>query len=175
MKHESHENSGMSRRRMVSLMFAGVAAATGACAPAKILWHLYPEDFDTRPGLVDKILRAFYDEFYPIRPHRNFIAAELCSRSIRIFGVDSFADLPYEKRVQVIQSAMEADKITVKLFTGAIMLTQVSCYGGMYDPDDGCDLIDFHGTYRLRPLSETTYPEPKRFFAVPSTVSGNAA
>ena len=64
-----------------------------------------------------------------------------------------------------------ADATTRKLYRGAIYLTQVANYAGIYD-DTGCPMIEFSGRYRGAKVS---YEHPESFLPEPLTPAGNAA
>ena len=62
-----------------------------------------------------------------------------------------------------------------KLYAGAIYLTQIAFYAGVYDPAAGCALIEFEGENGGFDLDEQTYPVPGRFLPHASSVDGNPA
>jgi hypothetical protein len=72
----------------------------------------------------------------------------------------------------VIRDGLEADGTTRKLYQGAIYLAQIAFYGGIYDDDAGCPLIDFPGRYRGDPV---TYDDAHQFLARAQTPGGNHA
>lgn len=185
----------MSRRealRWLGLIGAGLAA--GACTPLRIGLHAWPERFDTDGELDDRVLRAFVatvipgvesnrpdlvrayaDPFYHFTPYRSFLASDLCRRGARLYGEARFDRLGPDERAAVLRDGLAADGTTRRLYTGAIFLAQVSTYASIYDDERGCPLIAFEGRYRVRPLDETTYPDPGRFLAVATTLDGNVA
>jgi len=61
------------------------------------------------------------------------------------------------------------------LYHGAILLTQIGYYGGIYDDRAGCPLIDFPGRYSIQPQDRIVYTDPERFFAKQRTADGNPA
>ncbi len=174
-----------------------LAALTGgvvlvACTPLRIVMHLYPEDFDQQPELVDRILRAFavtilpaagrddpnlvrafYDEQYPLAKYACFLAADLCRRSYDRFGEDAFDELTAARRTTIVQDALAAGWTTTRLYTGAIFLAQIAFYGAIYDDENGCPAIGFEGRYRFRGIEATTYPNAERYLAQASTANGN--
>ena len=83
--------------------------------------------------------------------------------------------LSREQRCAVIGSAMSADGTTRKLYSGAIYLTQVACYAGIYDDAVGCPAIGWEGRYRRRRRTELTYPNPDAFLSHEVGVQGNYA
>lgn len=176
----------MTRRqalRRVGLLGAGLGLgmATG-CTPLKILFHAYPRRFDEDEPLVDRTLAAFAeailpgtdrdslelarplsDERFELASYRNYLAADLADRSRRLYGTGAFEKLGLAERERVVSEALDADGTTCKLYSGAIFLTQIAYFAGIYDDDGGCPLIDFDGRYRLRPLDELTYPDPDTY------------
>lgn len=186
-----HRDQGISRRdavRYLGLITAGMAA--GACTPLRILTHSYPDDFKHAPELVDRVLRAFVstvipgapdspnlaraytDRQYPFASYAAFFAADLCRRSRDRFGKEAFDRLTVKERTAVIQDGLAADGTTHKLYQGAIYLAQVSFYGGIYDDDVGCALIDFPGRYQG---DQVSYDDCHRFLPRALTENGNYA
>lgn len=176
----------------LGLLAAGLAAG---CTPLRVVLKDYPETFETDDRLVDATLRAFVTAVIPGAPpddpdlvrafhdrelsklpeYRAFLAADLCRRSTRRYGVPRFGELGPEQRTRVIRDGIEADATTRRLYEGAIFLAQVSCYAGIYDDERGCPLIEWEGRYRPRPLSQITYPNPEAFLARAATRDGNYA
>lgn len=186
--YRDHDISRRDAVRYLGLITAGMAAA--ACTPLRILTHSYPADFKHAPELVDRILRAFVstvvpgapdspnlaraytDRQYPFASYAEFFAADLCRRSRDRFGNDAFDRLTITERTAVIQDGLAADGTTKKLYQGAIYLAQVSFYGGIYDDDAGCALIDFPGRYRGETISHN---DCHRFLPPALTDNGNYA
>jgi hypothetical protein len=173
--------------RILGLITAGMAA--GACTPLRILTGAYPDDFKHSGDKVERVLRAFvvavipgaplqsrdlvrayFDRAYPFAPYAAFLAADLCERACERFGHDRFWDLDGAQRTHVISDGLAADATTRKLYGGAIFLAQVSFYGGIYDDDTGCPLIDFPGHYRGAAVS---YDDAERFLPTALTDTGN--
>jgi hypothetical protein len=154
--------------------------------------HLYPEDLD-RTDAGDRILAAFgrtvipgapaddaslfralKDPALPFHRYAGFFAADLDERARRGFR-RGFAQLGSEERTAVVRGALGADGTTARLYEGAIFLTQIAYFSGIYDADRGCPLIDFDGAYRFRGLEATTFPDPDRFLARSVSLDGNPA
>lgn len=183
----------ISRRDMLGrlgFLFAGAAAT--ACTPVRVILHMYPEEFDTQPDLVRRVLRAFVetvvpgapsddpnlaraylDPDYPLAKYAGFLASDLCKRSKQMFADPNFDALTIDQRTAVVENALHADGTTARLYNGAIFLGQVAFYAGIYDDDRGCPLIGFEGRYRSKGLEATSYPHPERFLARTITVDGN--
>lgn len=180
--------------RRVALRMLSVAAlglATG-CAPLRIALRWSPAEFRDDPAAVDRVLRAFVatvlpgtelgddaarvllDDAYPFAPYAATFTADLSARGARRFGSERFDSLGADQRTAVVESGLRADTITRKLYTGAIFLTQISFYAGTHH-DAGCPAIGFEGSYRPRPRTELTYPDPDRFLPHAATETGNPA
>lgn len=187
--------NAMSRRDLLkTLGLASGAALTSGCTPMKILMHWYPPDFDRDRELVDRNLvafadavlgdavdenhfaaRPFHDERFPLHKYRGFLASDLCGRASDLYGTDRFDLLRRQDRCAVISNGLAGDATTRKLYSGAIYLTQVACYAGIYDDESGCPAIEFEGKYRRRPFAELTYPDPESFLAEEVGIAGNYA
>ena len=182
----------MDRREVVRYLTWLIATAvTGACTPLRIVTRSFPAEFKTDPDLVANTLRAFtaavvpgfdagqtdparalLDTRYKFATYAPFFASDLVRRTDRRFPGRDFASLDIEQRAKVITDGLEADATTRKLYRGAIHLTQVSLYAGIYDSGAGCSLIQFDGRYRGAKVS---YTNPESFLPVSSTTRGNAA
>jgi cytochrome c biogenesis protein CcdA len=60
MQRQTRERQVMSRRlalRWLGGLTLGLSAA--ACTPVRIVFRMYPKDFDDNPELVDAVLRGF--------------------------------------------------------------------------------------------------------------------
>jgi len=175
--------------RYLTWILAG--AATQACTPLRIVTRSFPAEFKNDPALVGETLRAFVaavipgvesgaadparallDRRYPFAKYAPFFASDLAARSRRLFGTAEFASLALAQRTGVIADGLAADGTTRKLYRGAIYLTQVSIYAGIYDDDAGCPLIAFAGRYRGGPNS---YDDAVSYLPAPRTSSGNCA
>lgn len=185
----------LSRREAV-LRLAGALAAVGVagCTPARIVLHLYPEMFDHDDALCQRVLaafartvvpsasaqdpnltRAYSDPAFPLAKYRGYFASDLCQRAMRVGGARTFDQLDATQRRAVVAAAAADRGTTGRLYRGAIYLTQIALYAGIYDDVHGDPAIAFRGRYHLRPLSQTSYPDPSRFLPVAMTVDGNPA
>ena len=173
--------------RYLAVLLAGVG--TEACTPLRILTRSFPAEFKHDPELVGRTLRAFtaavipgfdagntnparalLDHRYPFAAYATFFASDLSRRANDLYGTP-FDALPLAQRTAVILAGLDGDGTTRKLYRGAIYLTQVAIYAGIYD-DDGCALIEFPGRYRGGAIS---YDDPAVFLPKPRTSRGNAA
>ena len=181
----------MDRRQVVrSLAWILAAAATEACTPLRILTGSFPDEFKHDPDIVGRTLRAFtaavipgfdpgdtnparalLDHRYPFAAYAPFFASDLSRRADERFAAP-FDALTLEQRTAVIRAGLGADDTTRKLYRGAIYLTQLAIYAGIYDDDAGCPLIEFRGRYRGDTVS---YDDPGVFLPKPRTSRGNAA
>jgi hypothetical protein len=174
--------------RYLALLLAGVG--TEACTPLRILTRSFPAEFKDDPEIVGRTLRAFtaavvpgfdpgetnparalLDRRYPFAAYAPFFASDLSRRAQDRFGT-AFDALTLEQRTAVILAGLHADGTTRKLYRGAIYLTQVSIYAGIYDDAAGCALIGFPGLFRGGAVS---YEEPAVFLPKPRTSRGNVA
>ena len=179
----------MSRRQAVRYLGLITAGMATACTPLRIVTGAFSDEFKDDRALVARVLRAFveavipavpadapdpvrpfFDPDFPFAPYARFFAADLSRRSFARFGQAKFDRLPVEQRTAVIQEGLAADATTRKLYHGAILLAQVSFYGGIYDDDRGCELIDFPGRYRG---DEVSYEDGDRFIPPALTATGN--
>jgi hypothetical protein len=178
--------------RRLAVLGAGLVAS--ACAPMRVVLHLYPEDFDESPELTRLILggfvtavipgasedepnltRALTDPAFPLARCAGYLAADLCKRSAGQFGTARFDALDVARRTEVIKAGLSEGGTTSRIYNGAIFLTQIAYYAGIYDDDRGCPLIEWEGRYRFRGLEATTYPNPGRFLARALSADGNPA
>lgn len=196
----SNPASSVSRReavRRLAVVGTGLSIGLAAgCTPVKIGLGLHASSFDTNPEIGDRVLKAFVstvipgvdekspnlirvfeDDYYPLARFRGALIADLCERADRLFDMKLFSWLDAEQRTEVVQNALSSQSVTRQLYEGAIFLTQISCYAGIYDEKGGCELIDFPGAYMYKPLSpaDRTYPSPERYLARSLTTDGNYA
>lgn len=178
-------------RRAVVRQFAWIlaGAALQGCTPLRILTQSFPDEFKDDPELVARTLRAFaatvipglaagavdparalLDHRYPFASYAAFFASDLSRRATRRYPGTSFESLTLEQRTAIVLEGLDADGTTRKLYRGAIYLTQVSMYAGIYDDDAGCALIDFGGRYRGGAVS---YDNPQSFLPTSQTTTGN--
>jgi hypothetical protein len=192
VKQRTELQKKVSRREAIKGLAVLTAGLGVGCTPLRIAMHLYPDEFDNQPERVDRVLRAFvatvipgaplddpnlirafYDSYYPLAKCRNFFAADLCQRALNRFGTDDFERLAPEQRTGVIESGLSQSGTIGRVYTGAIFLTQIAFYAGIYDADRGCPLIGFDGRYRFRSVAQTSYPNPGSFLARARTADGN--
>ena len=178
------------RRAVLGRLFQlSVALTAAGCTPVRYVLHLYPETFDGTdagdrvlaafahtviPGLPwdARAFRALKDETLPFHRFAGFLAADLDQRARRAFDQD-FVSLAPPRRTEVVAQGLGRGGTTGQLYAGAVFLTQLACYAGIYDEAGGCPLIEFHGASGFRGLEATTFRNPERFFAEPATEDGN--
>lgn len=182
----------ITRRQLLhdlGLIAASLAAA--ACTPLRVLVSAYPERFDEDEALVECVLRAFattvipgapaddpdltralVDPAYPFAQYSGFFAADLSRRARERFRAP-FEQLGAPERTAIVRDGLAADGVSQKIYSGAITLTQIAFYAGIYAPQKGCALIDFEGGYHLHARREITHADPTRFLARALTPDGN--
>jgi hypothetical protein len=186
------ESFHTTRRQAVGLLASLVAGmAFGGCAPIRIVLGAPPR-YKRNPNLTDETLAAFvatvvpgqsperdaaaaevfHDKFYPIEPYRTFLASDLDRRAKSLYR-ERFRALRPGQRADVVAGALDADRVTRRLYSGAIFLTQIAAYGGIDSDRAGCSLIDFAGGYRLPTREELSYADVVRFRATALTTDGN--
>ena len=189
---KSERQIGMDRRELLGRLFQlSVVAAVAGCTPVRYVLHLYPETYDGTdagdrvlaafahtviPGLPwdASAFRALTDEQLPFHRFAGFLAADLDARAQRTFG-QGFVSLSPPHRTRVVADGLECGGTTGQLYAGAVFLTQIACYAGIYNDTGGCPLIDFHGASGLQSLEATTFSNPETFLAETATVDGNPA
>jgi len=183
---------GMSRRFFLGQISLAAATFAAGCTPVRILIKSYPKKFDKEDQLVDIILRAFVltvipgapvddenltriysDTFYPFHKYCGFFVSDLSDRSKNLFGNDKFDQLSLKQRTAVIEDGLGADGTTARLYRGAILMAQISFYGGIYDDAKGCPLIDFQGANAGFEEEEMYYPNSSAWLAQEITRNGN--
>jgi hypothetical protein len=98
--------------------------------------------------------------------------ADLDRRATRVGG-RAFALLAPPDRHAVVLSGLRARGVTGHLYTGAVFLTQVALYAGIYDDEAGSPLIDFPGAGRLSSVEERTWPATDESFRPGPARAGN--
>lgn len=182
----------ISRRRFVeqSAMLLGLAA-TG-CSPLRILLNAYPEKFDREKPLVENMFRAFVvtvipgapwedtnliriysDDYYPFHRYCGFFAFNLAQGSANLCGNERFDQLSPAQRTAVIENGLRADGTVARLYGAAIFMAKVSFYGGIYNDEKGCPLIDFYGPQSAFGEGEKHYPQGAARLAREMTRDGN--
>jgi len=181
----------MERRRVLGWMVAAVAVAATGCAPARLLLRTdrpRPENGATGaeatlrafaltivPGVdpaAPDLARVYRDPSYPLARFRSFLVADLDRRAGRLVG-RPFALLAPRNRHAVVLSGVRAHGVTGRLYTGAVYLTQVALYAGIYDDAAGSPLIDFPGAGHLVSDEERTWPATEALFRPGPARAGN--
>ena len=130
----------------------------------QMLLRLYPRRYRQDGWLIDRTLRSFvitiipgasYDDphliamyldaYYPFAPYTGYFVYNLTRRSRKLYGQEEFQRLLPAERTAVIRDALNGDETVSRLTRGAILMAQVSYYGGIYDPDGKCPLIGLPG------------------------------
>ena len=183
-------NATMTRTDFIRRMVLLTGAIATGCSPVKILLNSYSDKYD-KEYLQKRILSSFVstvipgaeqygtvlskiylDGFYPFAKRCGYFTSDLCNRSKELFRSDSFDELSFEERTLVIQSGLNADSLTKKLYTAAVYMAQVSFYCNIYNDDGGCELIDFKGAYSFMDI-DIVYPDCSSLLANEITSTGN--
>jgi hypothetical protein len=182
----------INRKRFVAELGLILGGLVAGCTPAKILFKAYPDKFGNDPALVERYLRAFVltvipgapaddpnltrifrDDYYPFHSHCAFFVSDLADRGAEMFGEEDFSRLSPDERTRVIQSGLDGDAITSRLYRGAVYMSQVSFFGSIYDDERGCELIGYPGTEQYHSPEEMFYPDPSRYLSFEITGTGN--
>lgn len=119
------------------------------------------------------LVKIFYDLFFPFAPYRTGFAADLAQYSKHLFANDLYYELPRISRQALVQDGLESRTPRGLLYSGAIFLTQISVYSGIYDDQKGCPLIEYPGKFQFVEWTELTHPDPEYFRGIEKTVDGN--
>ena len=183
----------MTRRNFNKGVLLSLGALIASCTPAKILFKAYPEEFKSNHSLQDEMLRAFavtivpgadrntpkltqiyYDEYYPFAAFVPFFISDLDSRTKKLFAGRSFPSLSQAERERVVLDAFRnGDSIIQRIYHGAIYMTRLNIYAGIYDDSRGCPHINFHGTSQDFVPEQMYYPNAKQYFARQTSLTGN--
>lgn len=186
------QHNELTRRRFILIGSIAALSSISACTPAKILFKKYPQKYKRDEALIEGTLRAlvvtiipgadyfdkdlikvFYDGYYPLSKYRNFIVYDISNRSKKLYGIDQFDALESDQRNTVVENAQVDSKIIRKLYNGAIILSQVAYYAGIYDDDKGCNLIDFEGKNYGYTHLQKCYEDNMPFLAKEHSSGGN--
>ncbi len=182
----------LSRRELLrTLAWVTAGLAGSACVPAELVFNASPAPHRRDPNIVEPILRlfvetvvpgtpverpgsaaVFFDPFYPLTPHRSWLARDLNDRAMRQFR-QPFDGLPRSSRESIIQSGLSSAGLTGRVYHGAVFLAQVAVYAGLAHPGGACPAIGFAGPAGLLPLADQTYPEPRRYLGRAHGLNGN--
>lgn len=185
----------LTRRQALGRLAAAALGLTAAgCTPARIVLHLYPDEFDRDGDPRQATLRAFVltivpgadshdpnltraltDPSFPLARYAGFLASDLSRRTTRRHRHGRFDRLSVDDRTALVAAALSEGGTTARLYQGAIYLTQIAVYAGIYDPEHGSPLVGFDGRYRFRGIAATTYPHPERYLPRALTTDGNPA
>jgi hypothetical protein len=150
----------------------------------QMVLKLFPHKYCSDRNLKERILRAFVttvipgadkndeflvkmyeDVYYPFHTYCGYFIFDLNRRSKKLFGVKEFNSLSLKKRTMVIQNALSGKELTVRLYKGAILMSQVAYFGAVYNEEEGCKLIDFPGRNKGYEKEEITYSFADEFFS----------
>jgi hypothetical protein len=120
-----------------------------------------------------ELTRAFYDPEFGFPRCSGFFVKDLRDRAKDRFGGIPFTALSADQRAEIVRDGLDAGGLRSRVYTGAVFLSQVSFYAGIYDDRRGCPAIDFDGRNRGFDDDDLTYPEPDRFFGAQLSADGN--
>lgn len=182
----------LSRRAFLGQTAGLAAILLVGCTPLRILLKTYPDRFEADRELAEHFLRAFVvtvipgasfgepnlvrmyaDPFYPFHKYCGFFFSDLAQRSQKLFGRERFDLLLPAQRTRVVQSGLEANATTARLYRGAVMIAQVSYYASIYDDDRGCPLIEYYGSDTAFSSGKMYYPNCASLLANEFTPNGN--
>jgi len=182
----------MPRREALRRLGLLACALASGCTPLRMLLHAYPDSCGVGAGAPEHVLAAFVttvipgaegrpeslarpfrDRALPFASHADYFAWDLCERGRRRFGARSFDRLTVEEREWVLRDGLAADRVTRRLYRGAITLSQVAVYAGIYDDGAGCALIGFDGANTGYPSATITYANAAAFLPAGRTCDGN--
>jgi hypothetical protein len=115
----------------------------------------------------------YLDAYYPFSPYTGFFVYDLTRRSRKLYHQEEFQRLSPAERSAVVRDALKGDETISRLYRGAILMAQVSYYGGIYDPDGRCPLIDLPGRNRGYAPATITHPDAEQYLAPETTDDGN--
>lgn len=182
----------LSRRELLrTLAWVTAGLAGSACVPAELVFNASPAPHPRDPNVVEPILRmfvetvvpgtpvdrpgaagVFFDPFYPLTPHRAWLARDLNDRAMQRHG-QPFDGLPRSSRASIIHAGISGQGLTRRVYNGAVFLAQVAVYAGLAHPAGACPVIGFEGRSGLRSLAAQTYPNPRLFLGPTRSADGN--
>ena len=159
-------DSGMqktSRRRLLKQMLgvtAGLAAApalsVAAESPRQRGLRALVETVCPRPSPARQdALRILQDDAYPLAWIIVLVVAGLDARAHDV-GAADFASLAPDERHAALADATASG--ASMLYEGAIYLTQIGYFAGVYHPERGSPTIGFEGAFTLRAPAPGPYP-----------------
>ena len=170
------------RRQTIGLL-ASMAIAS-SCMPIKVIFNSGKEperNYDTtlrafseviilevnpdEPGLSD----VFYDKYYPFLKYVEILAEDLDKVSRRRYRTENFSDLSISNRTKIVESKLTEKGISRSIYLAAVYLIQLSFFTGIYNPDKGCDLIEFNCEDQVT----DSYQDIAYFEGNPATIDGN--
>jgi hypothetical protein len=190
----AREGEGMTRRTFLGALTMLLGGALAGCSTLSLVLGTYPDKYDRDGNLREFMLAMFVctvipdaqpdephltevfgDDFYPFHEYSGYFLSVLAGASQDLYGHDSFHLLDLESRTKVVESCLDKSGPAGRLTTTAVFMAQFSYYGGIYDDDRGCALIDFPGAndgYRPNTMSRN---EISNHMARETTTDGNPA
>lgn len=185
-KGEQLGSTNINRREALSRFLLGTAGFLVSCSPLNILGAkstltskqteieilgafmetIVPGLDVNHPGLT----AVFYDKYYRFTKFRKILVNDIINQTRKLFSVNSFETLQREGREKIVQHVLNVGGIMKKVYSGAIYLTQITAYAGLYNRNYSSPIIDFKAEYSFEP---TSYPNYKDFLGDNQTIDGN--
>jgi hypothetical protein len=185
-------DSGLTRRGFLGAAAAVVASLLTGCSSLRILMKAYPDKFDEDPELrhrffvsfIDAIVpgsagtngnaaRVYSDDFYAFNDYSGYFLSALARTTNDVFGHENFDRLDRAGCTAVISRGVNKNGPDGKLYSSAIFMAQFSYYGGIYDDELGCPLIDFPGANGGFKPNTMSITEIEQHLAASLTTNGN--
>jgi len=190
-----HSGGRLTRRSALIRLGAITLGLTAVgCAPHTLVGRaLYPEsvalDADTvlrmlvafaavvlpEPDAAVPVVRRFADPSLRFTDYRAPLVADLMRRAQARNGTDRFDRLGEADRVAIVQDGLDGGAVCARLYGGAVFLTRIVYYCGLWNERGACAVIDYPGAYVFAGYEAVTWPHPERFLPAATTADGNPA
>jgi len=186
---------GITRRTALGRLGAIALGVTATgCAPQTILGRaLYPEAVALDPDVVTRMLTAFVAVVIPepatagpivrrfadpalrFADYRAALAADLMRHAQQRADTDRFDRLTVTDRLEIVQEGLDGGAVSARLYGGAVFLSRIVYFCGLWNERGACDFIGYQGAYTFAGYEALTWPEPDRFLPAAITADGNPA
>ena len=191
-RKERHRGPEMTRRGFLGAMTVMLGGVLAGCSTLSLVLGTYPDKYDHDGNLREFMLamfactiipdaqpdepnltRVFNDDFYPFHEYSGYFLSVLAGTSEDLYGHDAFHLLDQDGRTRVVEECLAKGGPAGRLTTTAVFMAQFSYFGGIYDDDRGCSLIEFPGAndgYRPNTMNRH---EISKHMAREMTLGGN--